>query len=940
MSKLFTITVLVLLIAINAYCIAPPNNQSPGNGSLDQAVALTLDWSAVTGNYGYLYEIDTSPDFNSSLLISDATPINSSQVYVSNLYFNTTYYWRTATLDEFTSSEWSETWSFTTSSGIENTSPSNLSVNQDVGLTLDWSSITGNTGYLYELDTLPDFSSPQLLSEATGANQSQTYVDNLFFTTTYYWRAAAINGVDTSEWTNVWSFTTSLTVANISPSNLAVNQDVGLTLDWSSITGNTGYLYELDTLPDFSSPILVSGTTVVNQSQSYVDGLFFNTQYYWRAAAINPVDTSEWSSTWSFSTSESVNNYSPSNGATNQNIALNLDWSTMTGNTGYFYNLDTVSEFNSPISEYGSSSINQSQISVSDLYYGTQYYWRAAAKNQTDTSEWSATWTFTTENQVTHYTPYNGQTNVSINPFIDWGNITGSSEYLLAIDTSFNFNSDLYEEFSGSMSQSSITGLLYGTTYYWRVAAYHSLDTSNWSEPWSFTTDYELTEAPMLESPTDLSTDLSYENVQLVWNSSTGASEYQYQVSTNADFTAIIKSANTSLVAGNINNLYPQTTYYWRVRGANNNGYSPWSEFWSFTTESADLAPPTLVSPTNNATGIDFDEVILNWNSVFGASQYIYEICTDPSFETGVTSNEVNNTFAEIYGLSDNTQYYWRVKASDGVVESDWSEIWNFTTQLVSLPPPTLIYPANNATDLDFNSITFEWAQVNGAEEYIFELATDGLFNDIVGTNTENGLTYLQEDLNPETEYFWRVKAKSGQIESDWSEIWSFVTLSDIEQFTLTINISGEGIVLVDGTEYSAPLSIDENTVLSLEAVPNSNSQFIAWANDLSSQDNPINLLMDSNKNITAEFIAVGNEQTINNTYNYLIYPNPANDFVFIEANSVNNISIYMLNGQKIMETNMFNKLIKIDLSEFSKGIYFIKLETESSIYFEKLIID
>lgn len=940
MSKFITITVLAFLFAIKVYSIAPPTNQSPSNGSTNQSVALTLDWSSVTGNYGYFYELDTSPDFNSSLLISDATPINSSQVYVTNLYFNTTYYWRTATQDEFGSSEWSATWSFTTSAGIINTSPSNMSVNQDVGLTLDWSSITGNTGYLYELDTLPDFSSPLLLSGTTGANQSQVYVTNLFFNTTYYWRAAAINGVDTSEWTNQWSFTTSLTVTNFSPGNLAVNQDVGLTLDWSAIAGNTGYLYELDTLPDFSSPILLSGTTGANQSQTYVDGLFFNTQYYWRAAAINPVDTSQWSSTWSFNTSASVINYSPDNGAINQNVALNLDWSTTTGNTGYFYNLDTVPEFNSPISDYGSSSINQSQIYVADLYYGTQYYWRAAAKNQSDTSEWSTTWSFTTENQVANYSPANGQTNVSINPFIDWGNITGSSEYLLAIDTSFNFNSDLYEEFSASMSQSSISGLLYGTTYYWRVAAYHSADTSGWSETWSFTTDYELTEAPMLESPADLSTNLSYENVEFEWNSSAGASSYQYQVSTNSDFTAIIKSASTSLVSGNINDLNPQTTYYWRVRGANNNGYSPWSEFWSFTTESADLVAPTLISPANNATDIQFDVINLDWNSVFGASSYIYEISTDQSFETGVTSNEVNNTFVEIYGLSENIQYFWRIKASDGVIESDWSEIWNFTTQLVSLEAPELVYPANNSLDIDFNSITFEWNQVDGAEEYTLELATDELFNDIVATNTGIGLTYLHEDLNPETEYFWRVKAKTGLIESEWTEIWSFTTAPDIEQFTLTINISGEGNVWVDGIEYSEAVTVDENTLLSLEAVPYSNSQFIAWSGDVTSEDNPIDLLMDSDKTITAEFIAVGLELTINNNSDYSIYPNPANSFVFIDAISLKKISIYMLNGQKIMETNNLNKLIKIDLSEFSKGLYFIKLETKTSVYFEKLIID
>jgi hypothetical protein len=199
MSKFFTITVLALLFAIKVYSIDPPTNQSPSNGSANQAVGLTLDWSSVTGNYGYLYELDTTPDFNSSMLISDATPINQSQVYITNLYFNTTYYWRSASKDEFGSSEWSDTWSFSTAESIQNTSPANGANNQDVGLTLDWTAITGNTGYLYECDTTPDFNSPILINGTSGANQSQIYISSLYFGTEYYWRAAAINPVDTSE---------------------------------------------------------------------------------------------------------------------------------------------------------------------------------------------------------------------------------------------------------------------------------------------------------------------------------------------------------------------------------------------------------------------------------------------------------------------------------------------------------------------------------------------------------------------------------------------------------------------------------------------------------------------------------------------------------------------------------------------------------------------
>ena len=34
-----------------------------------------------------------------------------------------------------------------------------------------------------------------------------------------------------------------------------------------------------------------------------------------------------------------------------------------------------------------------------------------------------------------------------------------------------------------------------------------------------------------------------------------------------------------------VNNFEPNTTYYWHVRGKNEGGLGPWSETWSYTTE-------------------------------------------------------------------------------------------------------------------------------------------------------------------------------------------------------------------------------------------------------------------------------------------------------------------------------------------------------------------
>ncbi len=659
-------------------------NVSPSNGAVSQEIFVNIDWTGITGNNGYMYQLDTTPNFNSPLFLQGNSSVNSSNVNSPTLYFGTTYYWRACAKSSVDTSEWSTTSHFTTKNTIYNVTPSNGASNQDILLNLDWSGITGNNGYMYQLDTTPNFNSPLFLQGNSSVNSSNVNSPTLYFGTTYYWRACAKSSVDTSEWSSAWSFTTKNTVTNVSPSNGAINQDILINIDWTSILGNNGYMYQIDTTPSFNSPIFLQNSTAVSSSSTSVSNLYFGTTYYWRACAKSVNDTSDWSSTWSFTTKNTVTNVSPSNGAINQDVLINIDWTSILGNNGYMYQIDTTPNFNSPIFLQNSTAISSSSVSVSNLYFGTTYYWRACSKSVNDTSDWSSTWSFTTINTVTNVSPSNGATNISIDPNIDWTYVTGNDGYLCEIDTSPNFNSGLYQivESVYNVSEVDITGLLYGTMYYWRAACKNSVDTSDWSNTWHFTTAYELTEIPNLVSPIDGSIDIPYTSEGLEWTSITGATIYQYEYSIDNTFASGVNSGTTSLITGTISSLNPNTIYYWRVRGGNGFGFSPWSVIWQFTTESAILTEPILVSPLNNLTGIDFNSVTLDWNSVFGASEYIYEISTDNTFTTGVTSETLSATDKTLVGLADDTQYFWRVKSSDGTQESAWSTEWNFTTMI------------------------------------------------------------------------------------------------------------------------------------------------------------------------------------------------------------------------------------------------------------------
>ena len=72
---------------------------------------------------------------------------------------------------------------------------------------------------------------------------------------------------------------------------------------------------------------------------------------------------------------------------------------------------------------------------------------------------------------------------------------------------------------------------------------------------------------------------------------------------------------------------------------------------------------------------------------------------------------------------------------------------------------------------------------------------------------------------------------------------------------------------------------------------------------------------------------------------NITVFPNPASDkiTVAIKDNSYQELTIrcYDVIGKVVFERNTFNKMIDIDVSQFSKGVYFIQLQSKDSKQFK-----
>ncbi len=182
-----------------------------------------------------------------------------------------------------------------------------------------------------------------------------------------------------------------------------------------------------------------------------------------------------------------------------------------------------------------------------------------------------------------------------------------------------------------------------------------------------------------LLSPSNNDTEINYETIKFDWMDAFGATNYEFEIDSNSTFTGSQQTIAVVSSDYTMTKLDPDKTYYWRVRASDGTNWGSFSSVWSFTTNS--LENFVLQMPSYNSKNQEFASLTFEWSDAFGASKYEIEIDSSQDFTINPQSYIKGNSEAVLTTLTPSTDYFWRVRASNGVIWGQWSNTWKFSTK-------------------------------------------------------------------------------------------------------------------------------------------------------------------------------------------------------------------------------------------------------------------
>ena len=482
---------------------------------------------------------------------------------------------------------------------------------------------------------------------------------------------------------------------------------------------------------------------------------------------------------------------SPPNGAEDLGKDVTFEWEPGEQAFEYQVQIATDSDFSDVVID---DTVLETFKDVEDLDLNIHYFWRVRSITEGGTeSEWSDIWEFKTVGispRPLLVTPEDGAGNQPTSITFEWEESPGAETYQLQVATVSDFTATFFDNDAITDTEQFVDGFDNDRLYYWRVRAINEFGEGDWSDVWSFNTQIGVPMIPVLVSPEDDTEDV-LTSLTFEWEEADLADTYRIQVAKVSDFAStVVNTGNLTNTTFEKENLEHSTTYYWRVNATNETGTSGWSSVWSFTTIIETPEVPVLVSPADSLEDVS-TRPVLEWDETARAETYRVQIAIDTQFtDLVVDQAEIDSLqLTVIDELDEFTTHYWRVNATNIGGTSDWSEVWQFTTDQAFPVAPALVSPADGGTDI--TDATLLWNSVPTATEYRVQISKEPDFSGSIAVDRDDitNTFFTATNLEKWTTYYWRVRGISHVGQGYWSETWSFETgdIVSVEQIDNTI---------------------------------------------------------------------------------------------------------------------------------------------------------
>ncbi|MEJ8566277.1 fibronectin type III domain-containing protein [Elongatibacter sediminis] len=377
------------------------------------------------------------------------------------------------------------------------------------------------------------------------------------------------------------------------------------------------------------------------------------------------------------------------------------------------------------------------------------------------------------------------------------------------------------------------SGLPDSSTFDYRVRAWNGIGNSAYTNEDSATTDGLPLSAP--NAPSSLNAiAVSSNRINVTWiDNSNNEVYFKLERRVGGSNWLLIATLPADEYSYADEGLTSSTTYEYRLRAWNSEGYSDHSNVDSATTLAPPPSPPNAPS-TLNASAASANEILLDWvDNSDNEDLFKIERQSGGNGWSQLITVPANETTYFDVGLSSSTTYEYRIRAWNPAGHSGYSNEASDTTA-DSPSTPKIPRGIDASFDVYADKIQITWDDVSGEDYYEVYRCTDtslGSCGAPISSSAGNVTTHDDFGAEIDVTYYYRVKA-----------CLSDTTCSDLSEYDagrrnsvclpLTLEHTGLGsdpVATPSGSTGCAPSGYHAGELINLTATPNSGWGVGSW---------------------------------------------------------------------------------------------------------------